>query len=155
MPLIKDRLPEPLGYYSGMGLNIQGKRGKWRRANCPFCQSRDNFNLDTSTGGFHCWSCPAKGGDVLAFHRAFAGLGFIEAAKDLGAWEEDPNRPQHANHRPAPFTPRQALQVLASDLAYCAVCLGNTAQGVELTDAERLQFMESVGRILTIKELTE
>lgn len=155
MPLIKDRLPEPRSYYEGMGLRL-GRGSKWVTAPCIFHDGSDSLRVNLHSGAFVCMAgCGARGGDVLAYHRAAAGLDFVEAAKALGAWEEAPGRPQHANPRPAPFTPRQALQVLADELNYCAVCLGNAAQGVELTDAERLQFMESVGRILTIKELTE
>jgi hypothetical protein len=33
-------------------------------------------------------ACGAKGGDVLAFHMQLNGLGFIAAAKSLGAWLE-------------------------------------------------------------------
>jgi hypothetical protein len=33
-------------------------------------------------------ACCAKGGDVLAFHMQRYGLSFIDAAKALGAWED-------------------------------------------------------------------
>jgi hypothetical protein len=33
-------------------------------------------------------SCGARGGDVLAFLRLRCGLGFVEAARRLGAWRD-------------------------------------------------------------------
>lgn len=153
MPLIKDRLPEPRSYFEGVGLRL-GRGHKWVTAPCVFHGGSDSLRINLHSGAFVCMAgCGARGGDVLAYHQAANGLGFIEAAKALGAWENDPNRPQYANPRPAPFTARQALQVLASDLTYCAICLGNAANGVTLSDADRLAFMEAVGRVLRIKEM--
>jgi hypothetical protein len=40
------------------------------------------------SGGFICNGCGVKGGDVLEFHRFRYGMRFVEAAKDLGAWED-------------------------------------------------------------------
>jgi len=33
-------------------------------------------------------ACGAHGGDVLAFHRQLHGMSFVQAARDLGAWED-------------------------------------------------------------------
>ncbi|CAG1023252.1 hypothetical protein MTYM_02305 [Methylococcales bacterium] len=41
------------------------------------------------SGGFRCMVCGAHGGNVLAFHMQRHGLGFIEAARALGAWEAE------------------------------------------------------------------
>jgi DNA primase len=38
-------------------------------------------------GAFKCFSCGAKGGDVLAFHQQLHKMSFVDACKDLGAWE--------------------------------------------------------------------
>ncbi len=155
MPLIKDRLPEPRAYFESMGLTL-GRGNKWVTTRCEFHGGSDSMRINLHSGAFACMAaCGARGGDVLAYHRAATGLDFVEAAKALGAWEEDPSHPQHHSPRPAPFTARQALQVLANDVLYCAVCIGNTAQGIELTDSDRLQFMQATGRILAIKEMTE
>ena len=82
----RGRLPDPLGYFEGAGLRLIG-RGSWRSALCPFHQdTRPSLRINADTGAFRCMACGARGGDVLAFHRARNGLSFSQAARDLGAW---------------------------------------------------------------------
>lgn len=83
----RDRLPTPEAYYCDRGLRLIG-RGNWRSAVCPFHDdSKPSLRVNVDSGGFRCMVCGAKGGDVLAFHRQQTGLGFVDAAKALGAWE--------------------------------------------------------------------
>lgn len=153
MPLRRDLLPDPVSYYESRGLTILKGRGTWRAANCPFCASTDNFNIDTSTGGFHCWSCPARGGDVLAFEMAHAGMDFITAAKALGAWEEDPSRPMHHSPRPTPLSAAQRLELLAEDVQLCAICLSDVVRGREFSEADLHLFMQAAGRITHVARM--
>ncbi|WP_075968131.1 CHC2 zinc finger domain-containing protein [Immundisolibacter cernigliae] len=82
----RDLLPEPLGYYAAEGIRLSG-RGAWRDAVCPFHQdTRPSLRVHSETGGFKCMACGASGGDVLSFHRRRHVMGFVEAAKALGAW---------------------------------------------------------------------
>jgi hypothetical protein len=82
----RGRLPDPLGYFEGEGLRLRG-RGAWRSAICCFHDDcRPSLLVNTETGAYRCMACGAKGGDVLAFHRARHGLSFVQAARDLGAW---------------------------------------------------------------------
>jgi len=82
----RDRLPDPLGYFEASGLRLIG-RGRWRSALCPFHDDHNpSLRLNAETGAYRCMACAAKGGDVLAFHRARHGLSFAQAAQDLGAW---------------------------------------------------------------------
>lgn len=82
----RDRLPDPLGYFSASGLRLYG-RGRWRSTLCPFHRdTRPSLRINTETGAYRCMSCGAKGCDVLDFHRARHGLSFPQAARDLGAW---------------------------------------------------------------------
>jgi DNA primase len=61
--------------------------GEWKKARCPFHKDKkSSLFLRLDTGGFRCVTCRVHGGDVLAFHRKLYGLGFVEAAKELGAW---------------------------------------------------------------------
>ena len=84
----KSMLPSPEVYFEQQGLRLTG-RGEWKNAQCCF---HDDYNpslrVRLDTGGFRCMACGAHGGDVLAFHMQRHGLRFIEAVKELGAWEE-------------------------------------------------------------------
>lgn len=82
----RERLPEPLRYFEAVGLPLLG-RGAWRSAVCPFHDDHNpSLRINVETGAYRCMACGAKGGDVLAFHRARHGLSFVQAAQDLGAW---------------------------------------------------------------------
>ena len=83
----RERLPHPAEYYQAQGLKLTGG-GEWKNAICPFDKdTRPSLRVRLDCGGFRCMVCGAHGGDVLAFHMQRQGLGFIEAAKALGAWE--------------------------------------------------------------------
>lgn len=82
----RDLLPEPLGYYASEGIRLSG-RGAWRDALCPFhADTTPSLRVHAESGAFKCMACGASGGDVLSFHRRRHILGFVEAAKALGAW---------------------------------------------------------------------
>ena len=83
----RDRLPNPREYFLAQGLNPIGA-GQWKSAICPFHKdTKPSLRLRLDTGSFRCMVCGTHGGDVLAFHMQRYGLGFVEAAKALGAWE--------------------------------------------------------------------
>lgn len=52
---------------------------------CPFHDDRHrgNFRVNIDSGAFCCFSCGAKGGDILAFHQLRSGLDFQEVIRDL------------------------------------------------------------------------
>ena len=82
----KSTLQHPANYYKEQGLKLTGG-GEWKNAICPFHQdTHPSLRVRLDTGGFKCMACGAHGGDVLAFHMQRYGLGFIAAAKQLGAW---------------------------------------------------------------------
>lgn len=83
----REKLPNPAEYYRGQGLKLTGG-GEWKNAVCPFHKdTHPSLRVRIDSGGFRCMVCGAHGGDVLAFHMRSYGVGFIEAAKALGAWE--------------------------------------------------------------------
>lgn len=85
---VRARLPDPLPYYAAQGVELRG-RGAWRDALCPFhADTSPSLRVHAESGAFRCMSCSAAGGDVLAFHQRRHGLGFVEAARALGAWED-------------------------------------------------------------------
>lgn len=84
----RDSLPSSTTYYAAEGIRLVGG-GEWRSALCPFhADKKPSLRIRLETGAFRCMACSAKGGDVLAFHRLRYGMTFVEAARDLGAWEE-------------------------------------------------------------------
>lgn len=151
MSFNRESLPDPIAYFEGQGLKLS-KRGKWRSAECTFHGGRDSLRINTATGAFVCMAgCGARGGDVLAYQMAAHGQEFVEAAKALGAWEEDGKPPP--NRKPTPLTPRQALEVLAVEVNLVAIAAGNLAHGVTLTNADLSRLLKSAGRVSRIVEV--
>ena len=104
-------LPDPITYFEGVGLKLTG-RGKWRTTECKFHGGSDSMRVNTDSGAFACMAgCGARGGDVLAYEMATGGLGFIEGAKELGAWVDD-GKPQTGAGLGAGFTLLAAIEFL-------------------------------------------
>ena len=62
------------------------KRYGWNDGGlCPFhADARaGSFRVHTETGGFHCFACGAKGGDIMAFTMLRDGLSFRETLNHL------------------------------------------------------------------------
>jgi hypothetical protein len=151
MSFNKDLLPVPLTYYEGQGLNI-AKRGSkaWRATNCPFCESRDNGNINLDSGGFHCWGCAAKGGDIVAFHMAMHGVDFVDAVKALGAWVEDGKPANRA--KPMPISYRDGLHLIAQEAQLIAIA-GATIQKEPLPERDLARVIQAAGRINRVLEV--
>jgi hypothetical protein len=149
----RDRLPDPVSYYKDEGLILTGPRNaKWKTAECRYHGGSDSMRINTQTGAFVCMAgCGAKGGDVLAYQMAAHDLGFIEAAKALGAWTED-GKPT-TRHRPTPLSPRAALEVLATECNLVAIAAGNLAHGMELSRADLDRVLSAAGRITRLVEV--
>ncbi len=82
----KSAMQPPATYFKEQGLKLTGG-GEWKDALCPFHDdSKPSLRVRLNTGGFKCMACGVRGGDILAFHMQRYGLGFIAAAKQLGAW---------------------------------------------------------------------
>lgn len=52
---------------------------------CPFHDDHDpgSFGVNLDTGGFNCFSCRKKGGDIIAFTQLRYGLSFPEALQKI------------------------------------------------------------------------
>jgi len=147
----KDRLPDPVGYYEAQGLKFRERKGKWRTTECRFHGGSDSLRVNTQTGAFVCMAgCGARGGDVLAYEMAITGADFPTAAKALGAWIED-GKPE-PNRRPAPFPPRDAIQVLRSETMLVAISAANIANGVSLSDNDRQRLLKAASTVRCITE---
>ena len=148
---VRDNLPDPASYYESEGLGLAG-RGQWRTTRCEFHGGSDSMRINIGSGAFVCMAgCGARGGDVLAYHRAAHGLGFVDAAKDLGAYIDD-GKPWTGSTRPSPIPARALLQVAATELMVCAMVIADTLAG-RLTDDDFDRFRAAAGRVIHIAEV--
>ena len=83
---------------------------------------------------------------------AAQGLGFVEAARALGAWQDDPASAQQGpqRRRPCGLPAREALALLRDDAL--AVAAGNLARGLVLSEADRQRLLEGAARIQRIAD---
>jgi hypothetical protein len=137
----RDRLPDPVSYFEGVGLTLKG-RGPWRTTECRFHDGSDSMRVNTVSGGWICMSCGVKGGDVLAYEIQATGAEFIQAAQELGAWVDDGRPPPTT--KPKSLPPRAALEVLAFETLIVAIEAGRMAKGIT-PDTKRV--MVAAGRI--------
>jgi hypothetical protein len=109
------------------------------------------MRINTATGAFVCMAaCGARGGNVLDYHRAAQGLGFIDAAKALGAWLDD-GRAYTGPTRPTPIPARDLLQLAADELLICVMVLTDALAGrMKDHDFDRLRV--AVGRVIFVNE---
>ena len=81
-------LPNPIDYLKAQGMSPKGS-GLWRDLVCPFHDDTSpSLRINSDKGGFKCMACGAKGGDIIAFHMQLKSIGFVEACKQLGVWDE-------------------------------------------------------------------
>lgn len=152
MSFDRTRLPDALSYYDGQGLTFRERKGKWRTTSCLNCASSDAMRINTDTGAFVCMTgCGARGGDVLAYHQAAHGLGFVDAAKALGAWVDDGK--DTTRTKPTPLPARDALMVLAAEANLVAVAAANVTHGVVLSQIDLTRLLTAAARIGRIAEV--
>ncbi len=83
----RNQLPSAIAYFESLDNPLRG-RGAWRNAICPFHgDSKPSLRVRVDTGAFRCMVCGARGGNVLDFHQRRTGKGFVDAARELGAWQ--------------------------------------------------------------------
>ncbi|MBT9505508.1 CHC2 zinc finger domain-containing protein [Rhodoferax sp.] len=148
---IKEQLPDPVSFYESVGLVLQPGK-KWRTTRCEFHGSSDSMRVNSDSGAFVCMAgCGAKGGDVLAYHMASNGVGFVEAAKALGAYRDD-GKPHQGSAKPSPVPARALLEVAALELTICTMVLADAMNGF-INDGDFDRFREATGRVIYISEV--
>jgi hypothetical protein len=85
-----DRLPPADVFYAEALGKLSRPAQGWVRGNCPFHESRSkkSFAVNLDFGGFCCFYCGTKGGDIVAFVMERDGIDFVTAAKKLGCWDD-------------------------------------------------------------------
>jgi hypothetical protein len=86
----RSALPSPRGFYERELGKLSRSTLGWTKANCPFhsSKSKTSLSLNLDTGGFCCFGCDAKGGDVIAFVRLRDRCSFKTACQTLGIWRD-------------------------------------------------------------------
>ena len=86
--LDRDSLPTPAQYLSHRGLLKRKPRGEWAAIRCPVhkggTESNPSLRVSLVDGHFKCMACGEAGGDIVALHRIIAGVGFMDAVRELG-----------------------------------------------------------------------
>lgn len=148
MTFDRNQLPDPVSYFESEGL-VLSKKGKWRTTSCTFHGGSDSMRIRADSGSWLCMACGARGGDVLAYHRAAHGMGFVESVKALGAWVED-GKPHH-EQKPKPLPAVDALSVLALESMICAIEGARMAAGIPPDEATKDRLLIAAGRINQIR----
>ncbi len=151
MAFDRDRLPDPLGYFESQGLQLRERKGRWRTTRCDFHGGSDSLRVNTQTGAFVCMNCGAKGGDLVAFQMAAYGQTFIEAAKQLGAWVDDGNRPQH-HRRPKALPAHEALELIESEARLVAIEAARMANGHHPTKEIKARLLQAAAAIHHVRQ---
>ena len=78
---------DPIDFYAAEGQEIKTRGGSpWKQGGlCPFHEDRHagSFYIHSISGGYCCFSCGAKGGDIINFTQNKYGLGFGDALRKL------------------------------------------------------------------------
>lgn len=80
---------EPTSFYKRYlgNARVIGTGNGWQKwmVLCPFHADKTvgTFHIHSESGAFNCFSCGARGGDIIAFHQKVNGLSFNETIKIL------------------------------------------------------------------------
>jgi hypothetical protein len=85
---LKELVPPPRSFYElALGRLTRPNRKGWAQARCPFHNSRSGKSFSVHIdGGFYCFGCGQKGGDIVSFVMLRDHCDFPTACKALGAW---------------------------------------------------------------------
>lgn len=83
--LDKNKLPSPTEYYKDQFKSTEfNKKNEWIKVNCIFHEEKTpSLHLNTKFGGFKCFGCGIKGGDIIEFHKKRYNLTFKQCIKEL------------------------------------------------------------------------
>ena len=153
MSFDRDLLPDAVTFYYSQGMELYGS-GKWQKTLCPFHDDHHpSLSINTKNGAFCCFSCQAKGGDIVSFLMQRDGLDFISAVKALGAWTGNEYSTSGYSRKPAPLSAYDALEILKSETLICVITTCNIAAGYEISTADKDRLIKAVNRIQSIQEM--
>jgi phage/plasmid primase-like uncharacterized protein len=147
---IRDRLPDPIDYFDLEGVPLRGP-GRWKTGPCHFHGGSDSLRVNVQSGAWVCMNCQMKGGDVLAYCMQRHDIGFVEAARALGAYIDD-DKPHRGVAKATSLSARDAMQLISFELTVSVVVIADTRRGVALNDADWRRFLLSVGRVTALAQ---
>lgn len=142
---IRDRLPDVIEFFDLEGVQLKGP-GRWKSGPCHFHGGSDSMRVNVQSGGWICMNCLAHGGDVLAYAMQRHGLGFVDAARALGAYVED-GKPHRGPTKAATLSARDAMEVAAQAMRVAIVVIADIRSGVIPSDTDWRRFIEIAGHI--------
>jgi hypothetical protein len=88
----RSKLPSPISVLERLGIHPgRQTNSAFFLMKCPFHKGgherHPSLGMHKEEGFYRCHSCGAKG-DLLAFFMQVTKKGFVECAKELGAWRE-------------------------------------------------------------------
>jgi CHC2 zinc finger len=150
---VRERVPDWRAYADANGIALYG-RGEWCSILCGFHDdTRPSMRVNMRSGGWVCMGCGAHGGDVLAYHMQRTGRDFIEAARDLGAWDEAAQGHQRHTRKALPLSLRDALALAAHELTVCFVVISDVRAGKPPSATDWTRFLEAARRVLFLAEI--
>jgi hypothetical protein len=83
-------LPNPQRYYAVQFPDMKlHPKSLWISVLCCFHKENSpSLRINLHSGGFICFGCGVKGGDLVAFHQRRYGLTFIQTVDFFNAWGE-------------------------------------------------------------------
>lgn len=114
------RFPDPVAYFEGIFGRLRFNGAGWAQVSCIFhIPDREPSLSLRRDGGFSCFACGARGGDVLEFEYLRTGRDRRSIAQAWGAWSGRPiverERPVWARPAPRPVKDRAEKPRLTSE----------------------------------------
>ena len=147
----REALPHPAEWLERIGIEgPRERRGVWRTYRCPK-HGGWSLRVNTESGAFCCMAGCGSGGDLLAFEQWRAGASFIEAARALGAWRDDPSGPLvRTDRRPAGLSASDALALIRRDVESLAIEAARAAKAGEIEPSIRGYLIATAARVLSV-----
>jgi hypothetical protein len=143
-------LPDPLSYFQSHGHTVFKKATKGFRTDCTIHGGKSpNLSVHRETRAFFCFTCGAKGGNVLDYEMQATGCDFVTGAKVLGAWE---NHGKPTSYKPSSVNARTMLEVLAYEVQIVALIAAALAKGIAISAVDMARYFEAASRIMRIAE---
>jgi DNA primase len=85
----RDALPPVVDVLALLNLTHTKPNGAgYVQVRCPIHGERNpSLSIHLERGNWRCFSCDERGGDALELYRRVRGISFVQAARELGAWE--------------------------------------------------------------------
>lgn len=87
---LREKLPNPRCYYAAQFPSMKlNHKLLWNSMLCCFHEEvSPSLCINLNSGGFICFGCGVKGGDIVEFHRRRYGLSFVQTVDFFNAWGE-------------------------------------------------------------------